>query len=334
MKKIKLGVVIGISVVVLILGAVFLIPSFNRIPSQYSNFQSSAGNANSNSPYYLNPPNSYLYAQDNDFNLQMAGVTPTPAEGEAHPATSPAKPANQKRIVIKNANLEISVKDAAAALSKITKLADSVSGWVVSSSSSQRIDANNVLQTYAQISVRVPAEQFTTIIDALKGMAIRVNNETVTGDDVTTKYVDLSSELGSLQSAETQLNEIMKSASKTEDVLATFNQLTTIRKQIDLIKGQLKFYDESAAYSLINVSLAPDEITKPIQIAGWSPDNTFNRAIEALVNILRLAVDLVIWLALVVLPIVVSLSLIVFAVRRFNRRNRAVEKPVSTSTES
>ena len=47
----------------------------------------------------------------------------------------------------------------------------------------------------------------------------------------------------------------MASATKTEDVMNVFNQLTQVREQIEVIKGQIKYYEESAALSAINVQI-------------------------------------------------------------------------------
>ena len=51
----------------------------------------------------------------------------------------------------------------------------------------------------------------------------------------------------------------MQTADSTEGVVEVFNELTQIRGDIERITGQLQYFDESAAYSSLNVNLSPPE---------------------------------------------------------------------------
>ena len=50
----------------------------------------------------------------------------------------------------------------------------------------------------------------------------------------------------------------MDDARRTEDVLAVYNQLVYINEQAETIRGQLKYFSESAAFSAIALNLIPD----------------------------------------------------------------------------
>ncbi len=106
--------------------------------------------------------------------------------------------------------------------------------------------------------IRVPAEKLDEALETIKADAIEVQSENQSGQDVTSQYVDLESQLKNLEAAEEQLMEIMQKAEKTEDVLNVFNQLTSIRGQIESIKGQMKYFEESAALSAITVRLVAE----------------------------------------------------------------------------
>jgi hypothetical protein len=134
--------------------------------------------------------------------------------------------------------------------------------------------------------------------------------ETINSQDVTGDYVDLQSRLKNLEAAEAELTEIMQEAQKTEDVLAVYNQLVSIREQIEVIKGQIKYYEESAALSAISVELIADEAVQPIEIGGWQPTGVLKNAVEALARSLQFLVNALIWIVVYVLPVLLILFVI------------------------
>src|SRR5574342_1067696 len=223
--------------------------------------------------------------------LSACGAAATPAPGAdqaesrggastgfAPPAATAAAPAlgaragdatTTERLVIKNAALTLVVKDPAISVDSISTLADGLGGFVVSSNVSQAsTDAAGNKIMRAQIAIRVPADKFLTAIAHLEGMAVggKADSKNITGEDVTAQYTDLESQLRNLEAAEQQLQKIMDSATKTEDVLAVYNQLVAIRGRIEQVKGQMKYYQESAALSLISIDLEPDALSQPLEV--------------------------------------------------------------------
>ncbi len=210
----------------------------------------------------------------------------------------------QTRIVLKNASLTLVVDDAAAIINQIGALGESSGGWVVTSNSNKIATISGTEVTQGTITIRVPADKLTETLNQIKSVAISVETENVTGQDVTQDYVDLNSQLGNLQAAEIQLQKIMDGARNTEDVLSIYNELVRVRGEIETTQGRIRYYDEAAAYSSISVNLIPQAIETPIQIAGWSPGRTAENALAALINVLRFAADLLITIAILVLPLV------------------------------
>ncbi|HRF49999.1 MAG TPA: DUF4349 domain-containing protein [Anaerolineales bacterium] len=247
----------------------------------------------------------------------------------SEPAAAPAPQDSVGRLVIKNATLNLVVRDPQASIESITALAERLDGYVVSSQTyKQGYDAEGEAMLYGAISLRVPAERLNEALAELRAGAVRVDNESLSGDDVTSQYTDLQSQLRNLEAAEAQLTEIMEEAKRTEDVLNVYNQLVGIRGQIEQIKGQLKYYEESAALSLITLTLTPDLASQPIEPAAWAPQGVAKQAVEALVNTLQSLGTAAIWFGVYTLPLLLLFGLpivaILFIVRRFTRRPRVV----------
>jgi hypothetical protein len=232
------------------------------------------------------------------------------------------------RLVIKNANLSLVVKEPAAAVDSIGALAESLGGFVVGSNvyqTSTDAAGNRVMQ--ARITIRVPADKLQTALSQIKGLAVTVNSENTSGEDVTAQYTDLESRLRNLEAAEAQLQKIMDGAIKTEDVLAVYHQLVYIREQIEQVKGQMKYYRESAAMSLISVDLIPDVLSQPIRVGGWKAEGVAKEALEALVRAFQGIATALIWGAVYVLPLGLTFGIPAYVgVRVIGRRLRRPAK--------
>jgi hypothetical protein len=229
-----------------------------------------------------------------------------------------------ERLVIKNANLVLVVKDPTGVVNTISALAEGSGGFVVSSSVTQiSVDAQGNKILSGQIAVRVPAEKLNDFLAQIKAQAVTVKTENVTGEDVTAQYVDLQSQLTNLQAEADQLKKIMDSAIKTEDVLTVYKELASVQGQIETIKGQMKYYTESAAMSLVSVTLEQEWIAQPIETGGWKPEGVLKSIAEAWVGTYQVAATLLLWGGIYCLPIVLVLGLIgglVFlAIRRITR---------------
>lgn len=235
------------------------------------------------------------------------------------------------RMIVRNASLTLVVDDAQARSDSLTSLVNGLGGYV-SSSKSTKFDAG--LQT--MLTVRVPADKFDTALASIRKLAVEVRDEQISGEDVTAEYTDLNAQLRNLEAAELQLREIMSRTSKTEDVLAVFNQLTQKRGEIEQVKGRIQFLSQSAALATITVTMMPDALAQPIQVAGWRPEGVLKSAVQALIDALQAIATLVIWLVIVVVPVAVILSspfvVLILILRSRNKRKKAQQQAAASTT--
>lgn len=207
------------------------------------------------------------------------------------------------RLVIKNASLSIVVTDPGLTMEEISQLASDLGGFVVTSNF-YRIQLDGGLEVpQANITIRVPSEKLDQALEEIKSGAGQVLNENISGQDVTQEYTDLESRLRNLEKAEEQLTAIMEQAWETEDVLSVYNRLVEIQEQIELIKGQMKYYEQSAALSAISISIQANEAVQPLRIGNWQPVGVAKQAIQALINTLKFLANLLIWIGLYILPV-------------------------------
>jgi hypothetical protein len=232
-----------------------------------------------------------------------------------------------ERIVIMNASLELVVDAPDESMDRISRLAEEMGGFVVNANLYKTHTSDGQEVPQASITIRVPADRLEEALTRIEAESDRIPlNKNIQSQDITSEYTDLQSRLKNLEAAEAQLIEIMDSANRTEDVLNVFDQLTRVREQIEVIKGQIKYYDESARLSAISVELIPNEVIQPLTIGGWEPVGVIKDALQSLISALQGLVNILIWIALFVLPILliigVPLYFIIRGLRNWRRRRK------------
>ena len=274
--------------------------------------------------------------QDSFANANKAVGAPE-APMAALPAATAAPGADETgRLVIQNADLTIVVADVNARVAAIEAMAKAMGGFIVSV---------NVYQTYAntgepvpqaQLVVRVPQDRLEEALLQVKKDTVEVRNETRSGNDVTDQYVDLQSRLKAKQAAEAQMLTIMQDAHRTEDVLAVYNQLQQIQSDIEVLKGQIKFLEQSAALSAISVNIIAEATVKPIEVGGWKPQGVARDAIQKLVYFWQDFVDFLIRFFLLVVPMLLTIGIplfVLFLIVRWMFRRMRRPKAVAVVEE-
>lgn len=226
-----------------------------------------------------------------------------------------------QRVILKNASLTLTVETPATRITEIAAMAEAMGGWVVSSNSYTTTNSAGDETTSGTIVVRVPAERLDEALAQIKSGALKIDNENITGDDVTQQYVDLSSRLENLQASEQQLREIMDKAVRVADVLEVQRELTNVRGEIEVIQGRLNYFNEAAAFSSISVSVIPQPPGPvEVQTIGWNPGTTAENALGALVSVLQSLLDAAITVVIVGVPLALLVSIPLWLIWRSRRR--------------
>ena len=264
---------------------------------------------------------------------------PEPMSEEAgssrNTAGSSVEATQQERLVIKNADLRITVDDPEAKMDEIAELATSLGGHIVSSNTYQTYANSGVQVPEGNITIRIPSADLDDALDKIKDNVVEVDSENVSGEDVTDKYVDLQSRLKAKKAAEEKMLEFMQEAQTTEETLAVYTELQIIQSDIEVLTGQINYYERSAAMSSISVNVIASEKATPIEIGGWKLSETASDAVQNLIDYLQGFVRFMINFIIFVLPVLVTIFLpfyLVFigirALIRRNRKKKAAQKEI------
>jgi len=248
-----------------------------------------------------------------------------------------ASNASVERLVIKNASISLYVDDPEASMDRISALAEEMGGYVVSANMYQTYLESGAKVPQASISIRVLAEHLDATLETIKAETTQpVISEHMNSDDVTASYTDLQSQLTNLEAAELELRGIMEDAVRTEDVLAVYQQLTYYRGQIEMIKGQMTYYEDSARLSLVSIELVANAAAEPLTIGGWQPVGVAKNAVQALINTVKWLANAGIWIVIFILPVALLIFgppiLIIWGILRWRARRRlARQSPPPTA---
>jgi hypothetical protein len=236
--------------------------------------------------------------------------------------------AEPTKMIIYNADLSLVVKDSGVAEEDITKMVEGLEGYVSNSSS---YSYSGGLRRIT-LTLRLPAEKFNEAMSALRDMAMEVTQETIGTQDVTQEYVDLESRLRALEAKADRLEELMDQAEDTEAVLAVYDQLSQTQLEIEQTKGRMQYLERSAAMATITVSLTPDELSQPLEVAGWHPGGVAKESLQALIKAFQWLINALIRIVILIIPVSLFVGGVLYLFIKvlgliFGRRRRAPKTP-------
>ncbi|RUA16923.1 MAG: hypothetical protein DSY55_03115 [Clostridia bacterium] len=239
----------------------------------------------------------------------------------------PADALLSDRKIIYNASIFLVVEDTEQTAQDVETMANSMGGYVASMNGYRQGE-----RMLYDITIRIPAGQFNNSLAALRNLAVRVENENISTNDVTDQYYDIDARLDTLKATEKELTQLLKETrergGKVEDIMKIYDRLIQLRSEIESLQGQLNRLDKLTAYSTIDIHLEPSILNQPIETKGWNPAETAKKSLQALISILTDLVNFLIALVIVVVPVAIiillPLALVVWLIRRWQKRRKKV----------
>jgi hypothetical protein len=192
-----------------------------------------------------------------------------PAVSGGAPTQTSVVPTIQGPQVIRQAQLSITVGSGSfdSKLADVRGLVQLQGGFISGTDAQANPAANSQIRT-GVITFMVPAAKFDDTIDQLTKMG-KVENEHISGNDVSAQYVDLQARLVNEEAQRDAMLALLARAQSVQDIIAVQNQLGQITGQIEQLKGQIQYIDHNTAYSTVTVDLT--EAGVPVQ--ATSQDN-------------------------------------------------------------
>ena len=110
----------------------------------------------------------------------------------------------------------------------------------------------------------MPSAKFDDAIDQLSKLGT-VQNEHISGQDVSAQYVDLQARLANQEAQRDAMLVLLKRAQSISDIIAIQTQLGQITQQIEQLKGQIQYLDHNTALSTISVNIVESGAPAAVQ---------------------------------------------------------------------
>lgn len=255
-------------------------------------------------------------------DLAVSSSAPSEVHSSSDPAADPERPRPpegevDRRMVIREAHLDLRAAEPTLAGEKIAKMAEAAGGYVVSS----KATGNGEAVVRVDVTLRVPADKFQPTLAKLRALGKPLNEE-ITGKDVTEEYVDIQARIHTKRELEQRLLAILAQSATVDDSIKVEIELGRVRTDIETMEGRAKYLEDRTSMATIAVSASSPNVADPEGAESvWS---RLNRAMSTAVDV---SVDVVVGIivvlgALVPIAIAVGLliGLIVIAVRVGRRR--------------
>jgi hypothetical protein len=232
-----------------------------------------------------------------DIDLERPPVAPGVGDYGATASGVDEAQGSPDRMIVRTASVSLVVTNTEDSVARIKSIVGTLGGYVVDT----RLWRDEG-QLRGSVTVRVPSESLDDALDQFKTLAVKVERESGSSQDVTEEYTDVGARLRNLEATEQELLEL---------------------------KGRMQYLERTAAMAAVTLELIPDVLAQPIDGTGWRPSATVAAALRSLLRTLRFLADAVIVLALYVLPLVILLLIpvaIVWSVwRRWRHRKPATK---------
>ena len=191
-----------------------------------------------------------------------SGDREAPAVEASTPSAVPAQPSpddavdgdagqpDSERLVIRRASVRLRANAPRDVIAAATRLAENAGGYVAGSSSNgvgddvQQVDA----------TLRIPADRFESVLQTLRTEG-ELLHESLSGEDVTEQYTDLSARLRSKRALEERLLTILSRVDSVEDALKVEAELTDARTEIERLDASVQNMERQVAMATIELSV-------------------------------------------------------------------------------
>ncbi len=170
------------------------------------------------------------------------------APAQIPPVKPVANPDWDKKI-IKTATLRLEVPDFKIYSESVHKTIKQYGGYVAQEEQNLSDEKSETT-----ISIKVPVDQFETMMDQLPAQSAKVLERKITTEDVTGEVVDTKSRLEAKKQMRLKYLDFLKQSKNMEEVLQVQGEINSIQEEIESAAGRINFLSHQASYSTINLT--------------------------------------------------------------------------------
>ena len=168
-------------------------------------------------------------------------------------------------------------------------------------------------------TIRVDAENFSSAMADIEGLATTVRYSLVSSDDVTEQVVDIQARLSNAQAEEQSYLQVLELATTVEDILNVQRYLSDVRETIERYEAQLSYYESVTSMATISVEMT-EETSIILDSDTFRPGQEVVDAVQTAIQLLQSIVVAIIWIVILGVSILIPLWIIFWIGRAIYRR--------------
>ncbi len=168
-----------------------------------------------------------------------------------------------ERKIIYRGSLEIEVKDYKKSSDEFQKILDKYkeSAYIHSSSTSLQYEKYRV----TRYVIKIAPDKLNQFIKDVTDLG-DLKSQSMTGEDITEKYIDLKSRLKNKEMTYKRMVALLdRKTNKLNDLLSVERQIERVSGEIEVLKGQIRYYDNLVSMATLNLHLTekiPEKVHK------------------------------------------------------------------------
>ncbi|MEP7142811.1 MAG: DUF4349 domain-containing protein [Ferruginibacter sp.] len=152
--------------------------------------------------------------------------------------------------IIKTATVLLEVKDFKKSNEAIHNTIRQFGGYIAQEEQNLTDEKSETI-----LSIKVPVEQFETMMNELAAGDTKVLERKITSQDVTGEVIDTRSRLEAKKQVRLKYLDFLKGSKNMEDVLKVQGEINGIQEEIEAAAGRVEYLSHQSAFSTINLSV-------------------------------------------------------------------------------
>ncbi len=162
---------------------------------------------------------------------------------------TPSSKIDWDKKIIRNANLNLEVKDFTAYNTSLRQKIKQFGGYVAQEEQSQ-----SDYKIENMVTIKVPVDQFDDAVNSITSDVKELKEKKVTSQDVTTEVIDTRSRIETKKQVRVRYLDLLKQAKNMEEILNVQSEINGIQEQIESAAGRIEYLNHASSFSTINLT--------------------------------------------------------------------------------
>ena len=187
-----------------------------------------------------------------------------------------------ERKIIYTADIRLVVDDFADCSSEITRLTESMGGYLAA----ENLDKSHGERRSGSWTARIPVDKYRTFLERVAEMGV-LESQNQNAQDVTEEYVDVTARIANKKKLETRIIELLqRKDAQLKSVIEVENELARVRGEIERLEGRMRYLQNKTSLTTVTINIREEKNYVPptAPTFGQQISNSWTSSISALIE--------------------------------------------------